>query len=172
MYETRCRCIIHVDLPWQLRQYLQRDNTLTQVLSDRFSVATLLNLPRQKKRNFENCTCKIWGNLSTVETVYRVRICPRENVCYMKDYPINNAISMLNSTKCTLNQNLPHNRLPKIGFYCIGQFFWKFGGFFSAQSILTLKNRESIHFGISSHRLSEKESIHDTWINSWTDSLL
>ena len=36
--------------------------------------------------------------------------------------------------------------------------------FLSAESILTLKNRESIHFGIPSQRLHEKESIHDTWI--------
>ena len=32
----------------------------------------------------------------------------------------------------------------------------------SAESILTLKNCESIHFGISSQMLSEKESIYDT----------
>ena len=32
----------------------------------------------------------------------------------------------------------------------------------SAESILTLKNCESIHFGFFSQRLSEKESIHDT----------
>ena len=32
----------------------------------------------------------------------------------------------------------------------------------SAELILTLKNREWIHFGTFSQRLSEKESIHDT----------
>ena len=32
----------------------------------------------------------------------------------------------------------------------------------SAESFLTLKNRESIHFGICCQRLCEKESIHDT----------
>ena len=36
----------------------------------------------------------------------------------------------------------------------------------SAEPILTLKNRELIHFGIFSQRLSEKELIHITLIDS------
>ena len=36
----------------------------------------------------------------------------------------------------------------------------------SAESIMTLKNRESIHFGFLLRGFVEKESIHDTWIDS------
>ena len=42
----------------------------------------------------------------------------------------------------------------------------------SAESILTLKNRESIHFDFLLRGFVEKESIHDSWIDSWIDSLL
>ena len=35
----------------------------------------------------------------------------------------------------------------------------------NAESILTLKNRESIHFGLFGQRFREKESIHDTCIS-------
>ena len=42
----------------------------------------------------------------------------------------------------------------------------------SAESILTLKNRESIHFGSFLRGFVKKESIHDTWVKSWVDSLL
>ena len=36
----------------------------------------------------------------------------------------------------------------------------------SAESITTLKNRESIHFGFLLRGFVEKESIQDTWIDS------
>ena len=52
-----------------------------------------------------------------VETAHRVYICPRGNLPYIWQYPINNTISTLNNTKCThhkltLNPDLPYNRLP------------------------------------------------------------
>ena len=40
------------------------------------------------------------------------------------------------------------------------------GDFTSAESIQTLKNRESIHFGFLLRVFVEKELIHETWIDS------
>ena len=56
------------------------------------------------------------SNSRTVQTVYRVPICPRGNLPYIRPYPINNTMSTLNNTKSThhkstLNLDLPNNRL-------------------------------------------------------------
>ena len=40
----------------------------------------------------------------------------------------------------------------------------------SAETILTLRNHESIHFGILRRGFVEKESVHDTRIDSCIDT--
>ena len=54
----------------------------------------------------------------TVETVYWVYICPKENypTCYIWFYPINNTIS-------TLNNNIPITNLPYMQIYPINSWY-------------------------------------------------